>query len=370
MSYTQIAALSRSQHRSQAMGAAARRGPSKTFLTVIGGAPASKDMFEGVDLSWNRLPGGAAVAPILAEAERTFSMSDPAKTIPLLLKARPLIVRIAEGEGRAWAEVKLRELDEAVAACAGLWVDVDADRAVATPGSVWTATLTAVNRSRFALKWLGPETALEFNEVRARTLPISIPADEHYSQPFWLVKPKDGSSYTIDRQEMRDRPDNPPFYTATFEIQAGPERIALRRPLHFRYVDPERGALQRPVSVAPAVAVNLAAPVFVFPNGKPQRVQAQVRANVANASGDLRLQVESGWKVEPAVRSFHLQEVGEQAEMNFDINPANGPKSGSIRASVRFNGQTIASGMRVISYPHIPVEITYPLAAARAERFP
>ncbi len=371
MSYSEIAALSRSQHRSQAMGAAAHRGPSKNYLTVIGGAPAAKDIFEGVDVSWTRLPGGAAVAPILAEAERTFSISDPAKTIPLLLKARPLIVHIAEGEGRAWAEVKLRELDEAVAACGGLWVDVDADRAVATPGSVWTATLSAVNRSRYPLKWLGPETALEFNDVRTRTLPISIPPDEPYSQPFWLVKPKVGSSYTIDRQEMRDRPDNPPFYTATFEIQAGTERIALQRPLHFRYVDPERGALD-PACIGGSSRRRAS-------RGSCLRIperQASARAGAGACECRQRIRRgpdwkwRSGWKVEPAVRAFHLQDVGEQAEMNFDINPSTGPKSSGDprRSQVRRADDHFGNARHQLSpYPgrdHLPRT-----ADARAERY-
>src|SRR5437588_812721 len=124
---------------------------------------------------------------------------------------------------------------------------------------------------------------------RFRNLPLRIPADQPYSQPFWLAKAKTGSAYTIDHQEMREKPDNPPFYLGTFEIQAGSERIELQRPLQYRYVDPERGEMLRPVSIVPPVAVNLAESVFVFPSSKPQQVQAQVRANVAKAAGEVHL---------------------------------------------------------------------------------
>ena len=103
----------------------------------------------------------------------------------------------------------MQELDEAVADCAGLWLDVTADRPAAVPGSNLQATLTAINRSQFPLTWLGPETPLGYNQVRTRSLPLSVPSDQPYSQPFWLVKPRTDSSYTVDRQEMRDRPDNP-----------------------------------------------------------------------------------------------------------------------------------------------------------------
>jgi hypothetical protein len=126
-----------------------RRGPAKTNLTLVAGDPATTNVFEGIDTTWNRLPGGSAVGQILGEAARTFLSTDPAKTIPLLLKARPLIVKIADGPARPWAEFKLQELDEAIAACAGLWIDVTADRPAAVPGSTLQATLTAINRSQF-----------------------------------------------------------------------------------------------------------------------------------------------------------------------------------------------------------------------------
>jgi LmbE family N-acetylglucosaminyl deacetylase len=368
-SYDEIAGLSRSQHRSQAMGSSERpRGPSQTSFTVIAGDPATSDLLDGVDTSWNRLPGGAAVGQILSEAARTFSPEDPAKTIPLLLKARPLIAKMSADGGLA--ALKLRELDEAIAACAGLWVDANADRATAVPGSSIRAALTVVNRSKFPMTWLGPETPLGYNQIRTRSLTLSVPPDQPYSQPFWLAQPKNGSSYTIDRQEMRDRPDNAPYYIATFEIQAGSERIELQRPLQYRYVDTQLGELIRPVAIVPPVAVNLPENAYMFPNGKPQQVQAHLRANVAGASGELRLQLNGGWKVEPASRPFRLAEIGEQADLAFEITPAATPARASLQAIATVAGRQIASGMRVVSYPHIPVEVTFPPAEARLERFP
>ena len=370
-SYNEIAGLSRSQHRSQAMGSAERRGgPSRTGFSLVAGDPAATDPLDGVDTTWNRVPGGAPVGQILAEAARTFSPEDPSKTIPLLLKTRPLVARLAAGPGAHWAALKLRELDEAIAACAGLWVDATADRATTTPGSTIQATLTAIDRSKFPLSWLGPETALAYNQPRTRSLSLSVPADQPYSQPFWLAQPKAGSVYTIDRQEMRDRPDSPPYYTATFQIQAGSERIELQRPLQYRFVEPDRGEMVRPVAIVPAVAVSLSDSSFMFPNGATQTVQAQVKANIAKASGEVRLQVDNGWRVEPASRSFNLTEPGEQADLSFEVTPAARVRSETIHAVARVGGQQIASGMRTISYTHIPIATVFPVADARAERFP
>lgn len=368
-SYTEIAAVSRSEHRSQAQGSAGQRGPSKTFLTVVAGDPATGDLFEGVDTSWTRVPGGAAAGAILGRAAREFSPANPAATIPLLLRARPLVAGLA-ASGRPWARWKLEELDEAIADCAGLWVDAAADRAAPTPGSTLQATLTVINRSQFPLTWLGPDTPLGYNQVRTRKLPLAIAGEQPYSQPFWLASPKTGSSYTIDRQELRDLPENPPYYEATFQIAAGSETIELRRPLRDRYVDKERGEMVRPVEIAPPVAVDLTESVFVFPNGKSRRVLAQVKANTGAAAGEVRLEAGEGWKVEPPVQAFWLAEAGEQTDLSFEVTPGARQPSGVIRAVARMDGRSISSGIHAIRYSHIPVELIFPPAEARAESFP
>src|ERR1035441_3098619 len=61
-SYTEIAALSRSMHKSQGFGSAERRGTWLNDFKNIAGVPAEKDLFEGIDLSWKRMgPRGEAI---------------------------------------------------------------------------------------------------------------------------------------------------------------------------------------------------------------------------------------------------------------------------------------------------------------------
>jgi len=122
------------------------------------------------------------------------------------------------------------------------------------------------------------------------------------------------------------------------------------------------------VAIVPPVALNLADNVFVFPTASRSRLQLEVRANVAKATGEAHLELENGWKVEPLTRAFRLADAGEQADLTFEVTPPPGATHGTVRAIAKLGGQQITSGMHVISYPHIPVEITFPAAEARAER--
>jgi LmbE family N-acetylglucosaminyl deacetylase len=58
MSYGELAGISRSQHRSQGMGAAERRGSLPQYLTWVGGDKASKDLFDGIEKLFIIITGG------------------------------------------------------------------------------------------------------------------------------------------------------------------------------------------------------------------------------------------------------------------------------------------------------------------------
>ncbi len=145
-SYTEIAGISRSQHRSQGMGAPENRGPQlDSFLAVAGDAPKTA-LFEGIDTSWTRIPGGAAVGEVLDRADAAFQPDAPEKILPLLLDARKKMTAIA-GPDSPWVQRKLAELDETIAQCAGLFLDANADRYEVAPGSKLKVQLTALNRA-------------------------------------------------------------------------------------------------------------------------------------------------------------------------------------------------------------------------------
>jgi LmbE family N-acetylglucosaminyl deacetylase len=378
-SYAEIAGISRSQHRSQGFGAAERRGPAKNFLATIAGDPAEHDPFDGVDTTWSRVPGGANVAPILAEALRTFVPEEPEKTVPLLLKARPLIAAIDD----PWAKRKLEELDETLALCSGLWVDATAERYAVVPGSTLKITLEAINRSHHQISWHGDMLTAQnrndqvrkidappmvYNELSRRELTWTVPADALYSQPFWLRNPPVGNTYDIRDQELIGVADSPPELAVTMSFDFGGASVMLKRPVRYRYVDPTEGELTRAVVVVPDVAVNLAEPVDVFPNESSKRIEVTVKANTADMNGELRLDLPSNWRAEPASHPFRLTQAGDEQTIAFTVTPPRDDSQARLRAVAHVDGREISSGETVIAFPHIPTQMLFPQADAKLER--
>src|SRR5205814_4437610 len=95
-SMSELAGLSRSNHKSQGFGAAERRGSLPQYLALRAGAPAQRDPFEGIDLTWNRFRGGATVGTLLAQAERAFDPRRPEALLPVLARAHAAIARLTQ----------------------------------------------------------------------------------------------------------------------------------------------------------------------------------------------------------------------------------------------------------------------------------
>ena len=80
-----IAGRSRSMHKSQGFGnfgGGGGGGPRTESFTLLAGEPATKDIIDGVDTTWARVPGGAEIAKLADEAIAKFDPKDPAASVP------------------------------------------------------------------------------------------------------------------------------------------------------------------------------------------------------------------------------------------------------------------------------------------------
>jgi LmbE family N-acetylglucosaminyl deacetylase len=377
-SYAEIAGMSRSMHRSQGMGAAERKGSAKDFLVTQSGPVATHDIFDGIDLSWNRIAGGAPIGQMLAEAAHTFDPGNPVRTVPELLKAEKLMATLHD----PLIALKQHELNEAIALCSGLWLDAASDKFAVTPGGSLKFDATALNRDHMAvqvksvdIQGISPATTkdkfggvLPFNEAQVFALTTTIPEHQALTQPYWLVAPKQGDTYTVPNQLDVGLPENPPLFEAHFHLRIESEDVEVVRPVAYRYIERAQGELTRPVVVEPPVALQWSQSAILFPNGSSKPVELHVKANIAKAVGKVQIQTPPGWKISAQSGDFQLTAAGEQSEVSFELTPPAKDTQGALSASAQDGDQTIATSMETINYPHIPTQVLFPPASAKLVR--
>ncbi len=375
-SYAELAAESRSMHRSQGFGAVAFRGSRLEYLEPLAGSPAKDDLFEGLDLSWRRVSGGAAVGELLAQARREFRPEQPAAILPLLLQAKARLEPLAMDP---WAAQKLQELVEVIRSAAGIWVEAIADRQAVSPGGAVKVTATAMARGSAAVTLDSVSVTFVPSHVRNQLMPaneslkdnfdIAVPLSLPESQPYWLKTVRTGGRHSAASPKLMGQAEDPPSLSASFRLKVQGQSFELSVPVQYRFRDPVLGERYQPLVVMPPVMVNLPERVQVLADPAPKEITLRLWAGTSPASGTLRFQLPEGWKADPAEIPFSLPKAMEELKVTTRITPPVAPGIGELRVLVEMEGRTTPARGRVqINYPHIPLQTVFPLATARLVR--
>src|SRR5437773_1076936 len=152
-SFASIAARSRAMHKTQGFGIGGppvNEGSRIEPFVLLTGDAAMNDLLDGVDTTWNRVPGGAEIARSIDEEIAKFNAQDAAAGVPALLAIRR---RLAALPTDPLVSDKREQLDRIIQACLGLEVDTVVDRAEVVPGEDLKLRHTAVVRSRIPVRW-------------------------------------------------------------------------------------------------------------------------------------------------------------------------------------------------------------------------
>ena len=375
-SYAEIAGESRSMHRSQSMGTSQRKGSVTASFDPISGEKADGDLFEGIDTSWARVSGAETVGRLLAQAREQYRAATPLAILPTLLEAYKELSTLDD----PWARFKLDELTRAIELASGVWIDAVADRWDAVPGESVNVRLEVLSRSKEPITWTSAEMsgvamsktpgvgALAYNKPTTRDVAIAVPSSADYSQPVWLEKPAAHDGYQYADESLIGDPESPNVFDARFDLEFGDVKVPITKPVVYRWVDRAYGERSRALQVVPPVAVSLAQSNLIFSSQEPQTVPVRLLSNVARASGSLALDVPMGWRVEPGAVPVKLGRKGQETTLEFKLYPPSDPSSGELTAKLNLAGTDLSTGMQLIEYDHIPLQMTYPDATIPLHR--
>lgn len=381
--YSELAARSRSQHKSQGFGAAGRRGTLPVYLelmeSVVEGEAAPADPFEGIDLTWSRLPGGEAVDGALADAIQAFEPEKPSVVLPHLARA---LERLRSLPPDPWLPVAEKEITGVMRAAAGLWLEVIAAEPTVVPGGRVAVTVRALNRSPAAVRLTGlelpfaggagqpavPDAPLVNNQPYELEAELSVPPDQPPTRHYWLREPPANGLYRVPDPSLIGLPEAPSPLTAHFTLEVAGQQLAFHLPVRYRWTDPVLGERYRPVEIVPPVTVELPERVMIFPDAGSREVMVTVRAGVAEAAGTLSLALPPGFAASPGEIPFSLAQAGQAESLSFQVTPPAGAGAGPLTAVATVDGRSLSRELAVIDHPHIPVQTLLPPAQARLVR--
>ncbi|MBL7743627.1 MAG: PIG-L family deacetylase [Chitinophagaceae bacterium] len=363
-SYGEIAAESRSQHKSQGFGVPASRGESLEYFKATKGDQPQSDLMEGTDLSWKKVKGGQAIQTILDSLTASFDLLHPESSVQGLVRLYKAIGNLEEGY---WKTQKLREVSQLIAQCSGLFLDVTTSEQFAVQTDSVRINFSFNNR-------LGTDAVLQnvmvdgFDSVFSRTLEKNknlnfsktffVPSSKSLTQPYWLVNKMEEGYFNVTDQLKIGQPDVDPSYAATIRIKIFGEGFTFTRPVKYKFTDPVRGELYEPMVVLPPVTVSPAEDVQVTtPDKKNIEGSLTIRGMKKGFAGNIQVTSGPSGKVFKSVSLTNSNlSVGAKNQVSDIVYSGEVGKNNEELVFVISDGENtiVAEDKHEIKYDHIP----------------
>jgi hypothetical protein len=354
-SYGEIAADSRSQHKSQGFGVARTRGEALEYFSAIAGVAPRNDLFDDVRTGWEKVTGGNKIAGEVNSLISGFDFLAPEKSLAAIVT---LYKDLSAMPASYWRDLKLKETEKLIEELSGIWAEVYTPQATGTPGDSVRVAVAINNRvgadiilNQVSFEGFDSTFNLQLpkNKNISWTKTVSIPMDHPVTQPFWLEYPMQEGYYEIDDQLLIGEPEVQPSLITTMKFTVNGTPVVFKKPLRYKMVDPVRGEVYQPFAVLPAVTIN-DFQQFHFTSDKKDAVvtiSAQKDIRVPNAKFVPPTIIPGSPKLFP-LDDFDLKKGGSK-EIVLDEK-----KPGAYLVDIISDSKDEARILRTIKYDHIP----------------
>ncbi|MFW5972847.1 MAG: PIG-L family deacetylase, partial [Bacteroidota bacterium] len=361
-SYGEIAALSRSMHKSQGFGAVGTRGQRFERLTHLAGEPARRDLFDGIESGWGTFAEEGTIESRIDAIVASFDPLDPSASVPALVRLRDEMDQLPDD---VIIEEKRRDLEAIIVSAAGLHIETTSPTAEVVPGEALALQHSITVRSEVPVRWIETlndgrpvpdhrKVDLVPNQTATRTATHRFPSDAALSHPFWLSEGKS--------PVQAIRPENGPALEVRHVVEVYGRRIEIDDAPVQVVRDPIRGEVRNRIQIVPPVILSFLEEVQLFQPGSGQEVVVEITATRAPAGGILRLEVPDGWRLEPAAQPFSLENSGDRQRFSFLVTAPSRRERAEITMSADIDERRYTRTRNEIAYDHIPRQLLQPRA--------
>jgi LmbE family N-acetylglucosaminyl deacetylase len=357
----EIAAESRSRHRSQGFGSARQRGEEPEYFKLLAGDKPVADLMDGVETGWSRLQGSEKIETAFNTILRNFNPDAPAESVPALMDVRAELKKLNPS---FWREIKIRQVEKLILDCTGFFAEALLSKPVFTPNDTIKLSIEYINRSRvpafMGRCFVKDAGVLELNmplqsNVLYKENRVLPPGTlKEYTNPFWLNEEKNSPGmFNAGLPEQAVKPSESDKFSAVLEVyfNNAADPIQITVPIVYKYTEPDRGELFRYPELVPPISIVAKTPLLIAKNGTQSVGELKLISNDERLKkGTLEFTTDHGVKVLTPSIDFEIQGEGSEKTFRFEVTG----NSGRIFPKVKLDGNEYTRSIKRITYTHIP----------------
>ncbi|MBD3628252.1 PIG-L family deacetylase [Cyclobacterium sp.] len=367
--YSQIAADSRTMHKSQGFGATAAIGEGSDFIELVAGASFESGPFEGIPNRWENLDKGSTIQHQIQDLQEDFNFIHPEKNLSELLAIKSALNEVQEN--LTWVKEKRQLIDEIILAALGWKSLFLANKELSYPSEQIKGRLLVNQPYNTEVKLHAFRTldatfeldaSVNNNKLFELEMDLQIPKNHPISQPYWLENDPENNLYAVEEQPMIGKAFNDPAISGTLYFDINGHSFEVNIPLQYRYTDQVNGEIIQPFTIVPQASVAVDMDNVFLLNGKESIIGVTVTFEGEMKEGKLGIEGldSAAYRIEERL----VDEVNNRYFYKVALSNSNGEEKSSHTVYFQTeDGMVFKRGMNRILYEHIPNQTFFPEAA-------
>jgi LmbE family N-acetylglucosaminyl deacetylase len=361
----EMAAYSRSQHKSQGFGFAVDHGKQTEYFTTLGGETPQIHLWDGVENHWQEI--GESLEKQIDQIISEFNAENPSASIPALVNFRK---SLSKSSNTFWQTKKIKQIDAWIVQAAGIHFASTTNQGTIARGDTLQIKSEFILRSKLPifdvkLSLAGKDTTFSgaVNAYQKLQWLRKIPVNQSITQPYWLADAKSVGHYQVKDTQKIGQADADPALSIQASFLVGDQRITVSRPVQELVVDPVKGELSQPLTVTPRSIFSINHQVLLIPVGSNTTKSANITLQAMGRIGKGRITIQT--KEGKSLGTLALEKglkKGEKRDIVISFKASDFPKTGKFNLEIQLAYQTSSGNwidslqMETISYPHIPIQ--------------
>ncbi len=413
--YGEIAAESRSMHRSQGFGSAKQRGEMFEYFKPLKGDTANlQSIFDRLDFTWNNKTNGKQIAKCIALALENYKKGEHIKCNTQLLAAMELFPAAERIQENYW----YGKLLKTCLLLNGIYLEALAEgSAYAAIGDSLKIKITGLNRSNtplileniklFAygqgnacaqqnLNFNIAPTVLNYNIPFTTSLSKTICKETENTKMYWLKNSISDNKFWIEKEQIGLGYALQSGYKVSFDLNIQGKNITWTEELQYKYTDPEKGERYRPLIITDPAFINITTSSLIVADSNAKEIKVSVKAGRDKVKGLLLGSTTWDWTISVkgdnkkewytmASTYIELDKKGDEKEIIFLVKgpaqtsignasfklidqpkPAEEKENEIVELTKERNDYSVypnySCGLQEIKYDHIPTQVLFPEA--------
>lgn len=285
-SYGEMAAQSRSMHKSQGFGVPSQRGPAMEYFVTLKGSSPQKELIENTTTDWSRI-GSDILNQFIDSITSHYHPEHPEASLAGLMALSTAINQL--NVDSFWKKIKQQELAQLILHCGGLWMEAISTEEKIVLDDSFHFTYAAIDRGQ--VQWdsivvqgcnrsfrLIPAKNKLVNATENDLLPKKL---KRLTQPYWLTEPMKSDRFEVKDVSLIGTPENKAL-TVGYTLYKNGQSWHYAVPVRYKYTDPVKGEFWQPITIIPAMHIESESAVLLAKKGETPVIQLKVNAHRSN----------------------------------------------------------------------------------------